>query len=342
MSLQGSLDTFALPDVLVLLASTKKTGELHVAGNRSADPARMPELQGRLWLDAGRLVGADVPRAAEAADAVFELLRLVEGTFSFGAGTAPAPWAPAEIEPVLGEAQARLAEWREIERVVPSLDARLELNPEPPTAHLSMRADQWRLVVAVAGGTTVEDTIERLGLAELPGCRAVKEMLESGFVRLPTDGDGSTDELVEEPEPLPRIRGRRNEKPAVEEEITFWSGGAEEDEPGLVSAFADLARDEAPVLEIVPDEPEAPVVEQPAVEEERAADPVAEALPDWKTDLGGAADLDAIANLPRRSRPALVGTADDEAETEPTDELIDGEEPLNRGLLLKFLSSVRN
>ena len=33
VALQGTLDTFALPDVLRLLASTKKTGRLVIAGN---------------------------------------------------------------------------------------------------------------------------------------------------------------------------------------------------------------------------------------------------------------------------------------------------------------------
>ncbi len=40
MSLQGSLDTFALPDVLALLATTRKSGELHIAGSRGVALAR--------------------------------------------------------------------------------------------------------------------------------------------------------------------------------------------------------------------------------------------------------------------------------------------------------------
>src|SRR5258708_38445280 len=80
VSLQGSLDTFALPDVLVLLASTKKSGELHVAGTRTVGSARATDLQGLIWVDDGQLVGFDVARSAEAAEAVFELLRLRAGS----------------------------------------------------------------------------------------------------------------------------------------------------------------------------------------------------------------------------------------------------------------------
>jgi hypothetical protein len=185
VSLQGSLDTFALPDVLVLLASTKKSGELHVAGTRSAGAPRANDLQGLLWVEAGQLVGFDVPRASDAAEAVFELLRLEAGSFSFMGGTsASAPMPPLEIEPVLAEAQTRLTEWREIELVVPSLSCWLDLAPEPPAAHVSMRAEQWRLIVAVGGGCNVNSIVDHLGGSELTGCRAVKELVEAGLVQI--------------------------------------------------------------------------------------------------------------------------------------------------------------
>jgi hypothetical protein len=185
VSLQGSLDTFALPDVLVLLASTKKSGELHVAGTRSAGAPRATDLQGLLWVEAGQLVGFDVPRASDVAEAVFELLRLEAGSFSFMAGTsASAPTPPLDIEPVLVEAQTRLTEWREIELVVPSLSCWLDLAPEPPAAHVSMRAEQWRLIVAVGGGCNVNTIVDHLGGSELTGCRAVKELVEAGLVQI--------------------------------------------------------------------------------------------------------------------------------------------------------------
>jgi hypothetical protein len=208
VSLQGSLDTFALPDVLVLLASTGKSGELRVAGRRSAT-GRGTELEGRLWFDGGRLTAADL---GDPTDAVFELLRLVEGTFSFGFGAAPDPRPAMAVEPVLAEAQARLSEWREIERVVPSLSAWLELAADAPSAHVSIRADQWRLVVAVGGGCTVDAALGRLGLAELPGCRAVKELVEAELLMLRAEREAGRD-LAREVDP----------EPVVEEPAWDWS-----------------------------------------------------------------------------------------------------------------------
>ncbi len=81
MALQGTLDTFALPDVLRLLASTKKTGRLRVSGNRGT---------GSVWVDAGGVVAAEaagLPETPAPVEVLFELLRYAEGSFTFEAGT---------------------------------------------------------------------------------------------------------------------------------------------------------------------------------------------------------------------------------------------------------------
>ena len=71
MALQGDLQSFALNDVLRLLAGTSKSGRLAVAGS---------DRKGDLWLDGGRIAGGDVssaPYATEVVDVVLELLRFV-------------------------------------------------------------------------------------------------------------------------------------------------------------------------------------------------------------------------------------------------------------------------
>jgi hypothetical protein len=368
VSLQGSLDTFALPDVLLLLASTRKSGELHVAGSRAVSVARQPDTEGRLWFDAGGLVGTDVAQTTEPAEAVFELLRLNQGTFSFLAGTPSGGGPRIEVEGVLVEAQTRLSEWREIEAVVPSLDAWLQLSPEPPLAHVSMRGDQWRLVVAIGAGCPVSGAIGHLGLAELPGCRAVKELVEAGLVQLtphaPVElpsfwSDAAAD--VADPvldEPMDDLEivyhGAEDEptldEPAYEPEddaypevgvdpVPIWAA-----EPAEPVAWADHpVDDEAPVPAIEP--AAAGRVSAAAVAPAAPAAPTS--IPDWRAEFGDLPDLDSVASLSSRRRPAdgledapvlgpIGSTVDDE------DEVEEGDEPLNRGLLLKFLSSVRN
>src|SRR5438270_11602906 len=98
VSLKGSLDDFPLPDVLALLASTKKRGELRVAGQQAA---------GRVWMAEGAVVGAESGSAREPVDVLFQLLRVDAGNFSFDPHAEVPAGRPLELEPLLGEAQAR-------------------------------------------------------------------------------------------------------------------------------------------------------------------------------------------------------------------------------------------
>lgn len=344
MSLQGSLDTFALPDVLVLLASTKKSGELQVGGSRSQG-GQAGELQGLLWFDDGRLVAHDVAGAPDAPTAVFELLRLSEGSFSFAGGNPPAAAEPVEIEPVLVEAQAFLTEWNEIERVVPSLHAWLDLAPEAPGARVSMRAEQWRLVVAIGGGCDVGSLVERIGHGELAGCRAIKELAEAGLVTVGAHQAARTADAVDDGSSAPV------DFAAADPAGIDWQPPVTYDDPPS-------ARDQAPAEMVETDPADLDgLVSLPTRAKRKTA---SRATPKEAAPMGTTLD-EIAASAPRGSRMGeaqalarqLASLSDEPGEVErPTDVAVDGldiegvetdeDEPLNRGLLLKFLSSVRN
>ncbi len=119
MSLEGTLETIALPDVLALLSVTTKTGELRVESGEGG---------GSVWLDAGRVAGYDVGRQKSPVDALFALLRLTEGSFKFHTGTEPLNSVePLDVTPLMEQAEERLAEWPGIAGVVPSLSSELGL-----------------------------------------------------------------------------------------------------------------------------------------------------------------------------------------------------------------------
>lgn len=198
MSLHGTLETFALPDVMALLAATKKSGELRVVGGK---------LDGRVHIDDGRVIAANVGRADSFVDAVFELLRLSTGKFSFdNDAEAENPSDPVEIEPLLIEAQARLTEWRGIEAVVPSMDHGVVLVKELGDPHVTLASEQWRMVVAVAGASCVSHVADRLGLGEFSVCKALKELVESGVVEV-TDPPAQP-----EPKPQPKAEAKPDAK----------------------------------------------------------------------------------------------------------------------------------
>jgi hypothetical protein len=172
VSLQGSLETFALPDVLVLLSSTKKDGELRVVGGR---------VDGKIWLEKGQIVHANVGgRETPFVDAIFELLRLEAGTFNFDADSTPAHRSePEMIDLVLADAQVRLGEWNEIARVVPHLDAVVDMAAEAPGASVTVSSEQWALLRRVAGGRSVHELMAALGRTEFDTCRTVKELVDA-------------------------------------------------------------------------------------------------------------------------------------------------------------------
>lgn len=190
MALQGTIDTFEFTEVVRLLAAGGKTGVLRLEGSRGS---------GRLWVDGGKVTAIEVdhaPRAEGHAEAMFELLRFDDGSFTFVSGEQAADAGdPADMEEILADAEAQLAEWREIERVVPTTRATIGLRPELSRADVVLDRQRWRLVAAIGGGVTVATIGERLGLGELPVSRAVKELIELGVVDL-------DDTVAEEPLPV--------------------------------------------------------------------------------------------------------------------------------------------
>lgn len=183
MALLGTLAEFQVDDILVLLGSTKKTGVLAVEA---------PRRTGRVWVDAGHVVGAEMTGHSEAHDVVFELLRLPEGKFSFEAGAAPSElMAPQDVSEVLAAARTRLTEWRDIERVVPSLASIVRLDAEAggePVLHIT--ADDWKVIAAIGAGGPVKIVADKLGLAEFDACKAVKTVVDAKLAVVEPVADG--------------------------------------------------------------------------------------------------------------------------------------------------------
>ena len=175
MSLRGSLDTFALPDVLALLATTAKTGELDVTGSAGG---------GRVWVENGQITGADADGTTSVVDVLVHLLRLEDGDFTFhGDRTAPAPASPVDVASTLEQAEARLAEWREVEELLPSPDVVLTLAQAAP-GPVRLSRDQWAAVAAVGDGRTVDELVEGLGGDELTRWRLLANLVEAGLVEV--------------------------------------------------------------------------------------------------------------------------------------------------------------
>jgi len=189
VALQGTIDSFALSDVLRLLAHSNKTGRLVVNGERGS---------ASVWLVGGDFVGGQTssdPTAVDLVDVCFDILRYEAGSFIFESDAhCPAPQPSTPVGAVLEQAEAFLLEWRDIISIVPSMDAWVVLAPELPHPEVVVDQACWTSIVAVGGGVRVSELSHRLGLGELPSCRLVRALVHAGFVRvevdvLPTDDD---------------------------------------------------------------------------------------------------------------------------------------------------------
>jgi len=187
VAVEGTLDAFALSDVLRLLAASEKTGSLSVDGDRG---------RGRVEILDGELVAATTDSTAPTAAAdevMFELMRFTRGSFRFSVDEQPmeVDGEPLEIEDVLGQATELLDEWRDLEGVVPSLHHRVLMAQELDTDQVTIDARLWGALVAVAASRTAGDLAAALGLGELGVARLVSDLVDLGVA------------VVEPPSPRP-------------------------------------------------------------------------------------------------------------------------------------------
>lgn len=384
MSLQGTLETFALPDVLVLLSSTKKDGELRVVGGR---------IDGKVWLEKGEIVHSNIGGTdAKPVDAIFELLRLEVGTFNFdNESQSPKKHEAIAIDGVLADAQIRLGEWNEIARVVPHLDAIVDMADDAPSDEVIITRDQWSMLRRVAGGRSVHDLMVALGQSEFDTCKAIKELVESRLASIDVDAAPKAAAPAPKATETPRSKSEDIVEEAVAKAAQAAQDKADRVQESAVAAAkvdADAAAEEsaskngiAPAKVAEPAEPskisattttrKTDEADGERVAKQDELDALAElASRPRKVRATTSTEAEAGATGPRPTATKTPGekpveearalvaqlaalSGDDEAEVAAKvtehlasggelPEVPDGDEPINRGLLLKFLSSVRN
>lgn len=380
VALSGTLDTFALPDVLRLLASTEKSGRLRVSGNRGS---------GSVWVVDGEVVASELTAInsldPSAVDVVFGLLRFDAGSFTFEADAAAPNAGPGmAMDPILSSAEHMLIEWQSIEEVVPSLDVWVGLLPELEGPDVMVDAMRWRCIAAVGAGVQVGLVAETLGLNEVDACRLVKELIELGLLTkidapvelAPEQPVASVtsiveDEIVPDPEPVAE----------VEPEPEFFEpepvAEIEPDPEPALEPVAEIEPDPEPMPEFDPlaevsDFPAAPstvpTLASLASSDDLAMEPAPMSFDAEPAAMNGMAEPDAggmfgaateaeaeaedlnpaemarqLANLSPKAAKAVAAAAkaSTEAEREAALAAVEAEDgSVNRGLLLKFLGSV--
>ncbi len=345
MSLNGNLEAFPLAEVLRLLVRAGKSGCLRVdargmqgkiyfdegglsyATIRSDEDLRVDLLNAGLvqepdWLMVEQrhksipevLAPGRAPAelhefvAEQITDVIFRLRRGGSGTFDFGEDVMPryATGQRVTVEECIGEADRRIAQWAEIEEVIPGTNFRLRMADQLPVARdITVTADTWRLLAAMEGVATIEQITERLGATDFQIAQAMAALVRAGLVVLvdqlpearygyghPVDRPVST----EEPEVPPAGI-------SLAPEPSGSAGNGYGSEPGEPSGELESGFDIG--LQPVAD----PVEEVEEVEDEDDSDFLASVISEMRGESAGDEEED------HQDEPGEAETADDEPES---------------------------
>jgi hypothetical protein len=198
VALQGTIDTFPPRDVLDLLAAGGRSGRLVVQGDRG---------RAVLWLDGGSVTaaelsieGMDPDPAAPVDRAVLEVLRFVDGEFTFDTGgdDGVPSGASMDLRDAMASAAARLAGWGAVSAALPDPAAPLYVATSI-SGPVTVESEQWAVLVAVTRmpGHTIRSLRSHLAADEMEWGGSLVGLLDAGLVEA-----GSAPTATADPAPV--------------------------------------------------------------------------------------------------------------------------------------------
>lgn len=181
MALAGDLSEFPLTDIIQLVDLSKKTGGVHIRGQRAGQ-----SFEGWLYFRDGKIVGATMP-GLKPLDAVYTFFTLASGPFQFHEDQRiETPTIAVSNEVIIMEGIMRQDAWLDIQRHVPSLDMVPRLVPNPATGsnEINLEAEGWRILTMVNGKNSIEQIAQRSGLGEFRTCEIIAEFLQNGLIEM--------------------------------------------------------------------------------------------------------------------------------------------------------------
>ncbi len=327
-----------------------------------------------MWLQEGRIVGArsDHEQGEKIAAVLFDLLRFDLGSFVFETDSEPndETLQDADVEEALVEAEQLLEEWREIEAVVPSLDVTVRLVEELSDESVTVTAEQWRSLAAIGGGISARRLGVHHDMGEFDASRLVRDLVEAGLVEVSLDALPEPTVVSETPEarddaytsstwydderPLVDNDLSRDEVAHLGQNLAGFVARGSDDDAGEIAV--DESGDDDATDSSESDEPDDVMrsmendddSSDETTETTETTDPVDPSDSGDSSDTSDTADaepspgefLSQLASLTPKTAAASAAPADGAPVAAPAEG--DGDEEINRNLLLKFLSSAKN
>ncbi|MEO0231248.1 MAG: DUF4388 domain-containing protein [candidate division WOR-3 bacterium] len=177
MTLRGNLKDFELGDLLQLLHMSLKNGALKISS---------PMGEGVIYVENGIIRHVELGEE-EGEIAMAKIMQWKEGTFEFlkdvksQKNTINLP-----IPNLLLEIARKIDEWKVIEKVVPSMDAIFEIEPNPDTdvEEIELRQNEWKILSRIDGKKSVREVAEYLNMEPFETAKIFYGLATSGLIRL--------------------------------------------------------------------------------------------------------------------------------------------------------------
>jgi hypothetical protein len=179
-SMTGTISEVPLPDLIQLFSTSKKTGTLII---------RVGSVEGKLHLDAGRIIYATVSNAKglKPLKAVFRILSWQEGTFEL-VGPEPHDFPETinmSTEHILMEGLRQIDEIRHMQRKLPPPEAELNI-PNPLIPKLSeLTTQELDVFQLIMNHSTLGQVLDRAASTDLDVTNVLFDLMDKGFVTKP-------------------------------------------------------------------------------------------------------------------------------------------------------------
>jgi hypothetical protein len=178
-AMAGKLEEVPLPDLVQLIASSRKSGVLLL---------KHDEDECRIDLREGKLAGCRFASAPAVADkkAFWRVLAWERGTFELIPPVAP-PLPAAldeDVGPLLMDGIRQLDEWRAASSRIPRLEAKVEVAQPLPVKLRDLAPEELDVLQAAMQGGTIQSILDRAPEPDVDLAKAIAQLLERGYLRV--------------------------------------------------------------------------------------------------------------------------------------------------------------
>ena len=284
MSLQGTLSTLGITEVLEFMAEREFTGQLDITTPSGTASYLLVEGDvGMSEFEFARGLGTD------GAEATYYVLAELEGEFYFEEQEVTADDDGESVEDMLGRTADIASQWADVEAEIPTTNHVLSRNSELDTS-VTIKPEWWKVLEVLGSGQTTMALSKELGLGILESSSQALEMVEAGLLVVGDELETAVEAAPEEalvkdvapvadvapmPEaaPMPIEAEQHDLSDAPAPPIMAEANMADAPAPPIMeTADAVTEVEEAPAALVV----EEPVVEEPVIEEPVLEEPVAE------------------------------------------------------------------